>query len=320
MKLVSFVIPCYRSANTIENVVAEIRRTMAGLSQYLYEIVLINDCSPDDTFSVISRIARESENVIAVDLARNFGQHAALMAGFHQADGDIIVCLDDDGQTPANEVGRLLDQLENNYDVVYASYETKQHSGFRNWGSRVNGLMTEVLLDKPKELSITSYFAMRRFVMDEMIRYQHCYPYIIGLVLRTTKRVCNVPVEHRARDEGSSGYTIHKLVSLWMNGFTSFSVKPLRIASLLGVVTAGIGFLYLVYILTAYFMGRTIIMGWSSTMAVLLFLGGVILLVLGLIGEYIGRIFMCTNAAPQFVLREVVTRRNAHESNPGNSY
>lgn len=310
MKTVSFVIPCYRSAQTIEKVVAEIQNTMEDLHRYQYEIVLVNDCSPDDTFSVISRIARESDHIIAIDLARNFGQHAALMAGFHQASGDIIVCLDDDGQTPANEVGNLLSKLEDNYDVVYASYENKQHSGFRNWGSKVNGLMTEVLLNKPKELSITSYFAMRRFVMDEMIRYQHCYPYVIGLVLRTTKRVCNVPVEHRARDEGSSGYTIQKLLGLWMNGFTSFSVKPLRIASFLGVVTAGAGFLYLLYILFRYFTGKTIIMGWSSTMAVLLFLGGVILLVLGLIGEYVGRIFMCTNAAPQFVLREVVKREN----------
>lgn len=313
MKRVSFVIPCYRSACTIKAVITELRETMSHLSGYQYEVVLVNDCSPDDTFSVITDIAKESDNVVGLDLARNFGQHAALMAGFRQVSGDIVVCLDDDGQTPVNEVGKLLEKIEEGYDVVYASYENKKHSGFRNWGSKINGIMTEVLLNKPRDLSITSYFAMRRFIMDEMIRYEHCYPYVIGLVLRTTKRICNVGVNHRARESGRSGYTIQKLIGLWMNGFTSFSVKPLRIASILGITTASSGFLYLLYVLISYFLRKTSLLGWSSTMAVLLVLGGVILLVLGLIGEYIGRIFMCTNAAPQYVLREVVTCRDRDE-------
>lgn len=313
MKMISFVIPCYRSAATLPGVIAEISQTMACISNYTYEIVLVNDCSPDDTFRVISKMAQEYQNVVGIDLAKNFGQHAALMAGFHHASGDIIICLDDDGQTPADEVGKLLTKIEEGYDVVYASYADKQHSGFRNWGSQVNSLMTEFLLGKPKELSITSYFAMRRYIMEEMIRYQHCYPYIMGLVLRSTKHICNVEVTHRAREEGSSGYTIQKLLGLWMNGFTSFSVKPLRIATFFGAFTAGIGFLYLIYVLIAYFTGRILILGWSSTIAILLILGGAILLVLGLVGEYVGRIFMCTNATPQFVVRETVT--NNHQEN-----
>lgn len=309
MKRISFVIPCYRSEHTLESVVQEIADTMQHISAYEYEIILVNDCSPDDTFAVVSSLAEQSTNVIGIDLAKNFGQHAALMAGFHQASGDIVVCLDDDGQTPANEVGKLLKKIEEGYDVVYASYANKQHSGFRNWGSRANSKMTEVLLNKPRELSVTSYFAMRRFVMEEMMRYQQCYPYVIGLILRTTRHICNVEVRHRAREEGQSGYTIQKLLGLWMNGFTSFSVKPLRIATYFGVFTAGIGFLYLIYIIISYFVGKTTLLGWSSTMAVLLILGGAILVVLGLIGEYVGRIFMCTNAAPQFVVREKVARK-----------
>ena len=205
---------------------------------------------------------------------------------------------------------KLLTKIDEGYDVVYASYSEKQHSGFRNWGSQVNSLMTELLLGKPKELSITSYFAMRRYIMEEMIRYEHCYPYIMGLVLRSTKHICNVEVTHRAREEGSSGYTIQKLLGLWMNGFTSFSIKPLRIATFFGAFTADFGFLYLIYVLVAYFTGHILLMGWSSTMAVLLILGGAILLVLGLVGEYVGRIFMCTNATPQFVICEVVTTDN----------
>ena len=309
MKLVSFVIPCYRSAHTIGLVVDEIRRTMPALPDYDYEIVLVNDCSPDDTFAVISALAREDGRITAVDLAKNFGQHGALMAGFHHCAGDIVVCLDDDGQTPADEVGKLLSKLEEGYDVAYASYSGhKQHSGFRNFGSWLNGKMTEIMLGKPKELSLTSYFAAQRFIIDEMLRYEHCFPYVMGLVLRSTKNICNVPVNHRQRQEGHSGYNLGKLISLWMNGFTSFSIKPLRLATYLGCFTALAGFLYAIVIVVRYFTIHLAPMGWSSTTALLLIIGGIILVVLGLVGEYVGRIFMCVNASPQYVERQVVRK------------
>lgn len=184
MKLVSFVIPCYRSERTIAGVVEEIRCAMAALPRYGYEIVLVNDCSPDGTFAVLEQLARQDGHICAVDLARNFGQHAAIMAGLRHSRGDYVVCLDDDGQTPADEVGKLLSKLEDGYDVAYASYgHNKQHSSFRNFGSWLNGKMTEIMLGKPKELSLTSYFAAQRFIVDEMLRYEHCFPYVMGLVL-----------------------------------------------------------------------------------------------------------------------------------------
>ena len=216
------------------------------------------------------------------------------------------ICLDDDGQTPANEVGKLLNKINEGYDVVYASYDNKRQAGWRNLGSWVNSKMTEVMLGKPPELVVNSYFAARRFIVDEMLRYEHCYPYVIGLVLRSTKRIANVSVHHRAREEGRSGYTISKLLNLWMNGFTSFSVKPLRLATYAGTVFAGFGFLYLIYIIIDHFVRGAAPMGWASTTALLLLLGGMILLVLGLIGEYVGRIYMCANAAPQYVAREYI--------------
>ena len=308
MKLVSFVVPCYCSANTIGSVVDEIERTMPSLPQYDYEIVLVNDCSPDSTFSVLSDLAEKDGRITAVDLTRNFGQHGALMAGFHHCRGDIVVCLDDDGQTPADEVGKLLSKLEEGYDVVYASYEHKQHSKFRNWGTRINNRMTEIMLGKPKDLAIPSYLAAKRFIIDEMLNYKHCFPYVDGLVLRSTRRICNVPVDHRQRQQGESGYTFGKLIALWMNGFTSFSVKPLRLATYAGVLTAFLGFIYALVIIIKHFVDSSIPEGWSSTMALQLVLGGIILVVLGLIGEYIGRIYMCINASPQFVERQVVKK------------
>ena len=306
MKTVSFVIPCYRSAKTVGAVTREIGETMAAMLQYDYEIVLVNDCSPDDTWEVIRGLAANNKHIAAVDLAKNFGQHAALMCGMRHSRGDFVVCLDDDGQTPADEVGKLLEKLEEGYDVVYASYEDKRESGFRKFGSGVNRRMTEIMLGKPKELELNSYFAARRFLVDEMLRYEHCYPYVMGLVLRSTKRICNVPVHHRAREEGRSGYTLAKLLGLWMNGFTSFSVKPLRIATYSGAVIALIGLLYALVVLIRRFTVNAAPLGWTTTTILILIIGGLNLLLLGLVGEYVGRVFMCVNASPQYVEREYV--------------
>jgi undecaprenyl-phosphate 4-deoxy-4-formamido-L-arabinose transferase len=289
----------------------EINKTMKVLTQYTYEIVLVNDASPDNTFEAIRALCGQQKNICAVNLAKNFGQHAALMAGFSYAKGDIVVCLDDDGQTPADEVGKLLDAIEEGADVVYARYGHKQHSGFRNFGSKVNELMTRVMLGKPKDLYISSYFAAKRFVVEEMLRYQNPYPYVIGLVLRSTKKIVNVDVTHREREIGTSGYTVGKLLALWFNGFTAFSVKPLRIATVLGVFSACAGFLYGIYTIIKKFINPDVVVGFSALMAATVFFGGLILLMLGIIGEYIGRIYISLNNSPQYVIRESIDERES---------
>lgn len=309
MKKVSFVIPCYRSSQTLPKVIAEIEETMKTLNQYSYEIILVNDCSPDDTFENIQKLCQEKDYICGINLAKNFGQHGALMAGFHQVTGDILVCLDDDGQTPANEVGKLLDKIEAGDDVVYACYSHKKHSLFRNFGSFVNEKMAQFLLGKPKELYVSSYFAARRFIVDEMIRYENAFPYVIGLVLRSTKKISNVQVEHREREVGSSGYTLSKLLGLWFNGFTAFSTKPLRIATVSGGIFALMGFAYGFYTIVKKFVNPAVPIGFSSLMAAIMFIGGMMMLMLGLIGEYIGRIYICMNNAPQFVVREKIDNR-----------
>ncbi len=306
MKKVSFVIPCYRSEHTLPHVVAEIEEKMKSLEQYEYDVFLVNDCSPDDTLGTIRRLCAEHDNVRGIGFSRNFGQHAALMAGLRYSDGDYVVCLDDDGQTPADEVDKLLDKLEEGYDAVYAKYEHKRHSAFRNLGSKVNELMTRVMLDKPAKLAVSSYFAVKRFVVEDMVKYENSYPYVIGLVLRATKNITNVAVNHREREEGSSGYTLKKLLGLWLNGFTAFSVKPLRIATAIGGFSAGAGFLYGIYTVIKRLVNPDVPMGFSSLMAMLVFFGGMIMLLLGLIGEYVGRIYISLNNSPQYVIREVI--------------
>ena len=304
MQKISFVIPCYRSEKTLPAVVTEIQDTMKALaSEYSYEIVLVNDDSPDDTYGVIKTLADNADNIIGISLARNFGQHAALMAGFHHSSGDIVVCLDDDGQTPPAEVGKLLAAIDNGADVAYAKYAHKKHSFFRNFGSYINEKMLQFLLNKPKEL-ISSYFVAKRFVIDEVIRYDKSYPYMMGLVLRTTKRIVNVEVDHRQREIGRSGYTLGKLLTLWMNGFTAFSVTPLRVSTWTGCIFAFIGFLYGIYTIIKHFVVGIAPMGYDSLMSALMFIGGMILVMLGLTGEYIGRMYIGMNNAPQYIIRE----------------
>jgi undecaprenyl-phosphate 4-deoxy-4-formamido-L-arabinose transferase len=309
MQKISFVIPCYRSEKTIEGVVSEIQDTMKSLREYKYDIILVNDSSPDNTFGVISSLCERFDNIIGIDFAKNFGQHAALMAGLRSSDGDIVVCLDDDGQTPANEVGKLLAQIENGSDVVYASYGQKHHNAFRNFGTWMNDIMTRAMLGKPRNLHITSYFAAKRFVVDSMLEYENSYPYIIGLVLRATKNISNVPVNHRSREVGTSGYTFKKLLGLWFNGFTAFSILPLRIATVIGSAFAAAGFLYGIYTIIKKFVNPDVPLGFSSLMAAVVFIGGMVMIMLGLIGEYIGRIYISINNSPQYVIRQEINNK-----------
>lgn len=300
---ISFVIPCYNSSKTIENVVDEIVTTVVARGDE-YEIILINDHSTDNVWEVIKKLSQSNNKVKGICFAKNFGQHSALMAGYNKVTGDVIVSLDDDGQTPADEVYSLIDKLNEGYDVVYASYENKKHSSARNIGTKINNIMCEKLLSKPKNLTLTSYFVAKRFVIEEVKKYNNSYAYVPGLVLRTTSGITSVPVKHRERQEGHSGYSFKKLIALWMNGFTAFSVKPLRISSFIGMITAFIGFVYCLYILINKIINPLTPIGWSSTVGVILLIGGMILFVLGMIGEYLGRVYISINNSPQYVIKE----------------
>lgn len=303
MNKISFIIPCYNSSKTIESVVDEIVTTVNKRDDE-YEIILVNDCSTDDVWNVIKKLRKYNSRIKGICFAKNFGQHSALMAGYNKASGDIVVSLDDDGQTPADEVYSLIDKLNEGYDVVYASYDHKQHSSARNLGTKLNNIMCEKLLGKPKGLTITSYFVARRFVINEIKKYSNSYAYVPGLVLRTTSNLTSVPVKHRIREEGKSGYSFTKLLALWMNGFTAFSVKPLRISTFIGMLTALIGFIYCIFILINKIVNPNVLIGWSSTIGVMLLLGGMILFVLGMIGEYLGRAYISLNNSPQYVIKE----------------
>jgi len=305
-KKLSFVIPCYRSQDTIQEVVAEITATVAQRPELDYEIICVNDRSPDDVFNVLRRMAEDDDHVKVIDLAKNMGKHAAMMAGYSKATGDIIVNLDDDGQCPMDQLWNLLKPLEEGWDLSIAKYPRKKESAFKRFGSTVNTLMARWIIGKPRDLYISNFSAMKRFVCQEILRYQNAYPYVDGLFLRTTSSIANVDMEERERVSGTTGYTFWKSLKLWVNGFTAFSVRPLRLATVLGFIVAALGFMYGMYIIIHRLIAQSVISGYSSLMAVLLFVGGVVMLLLGIIGEYVGRIYISLNNSPQYVIRETI--------------
>ena len=312
LSMLSFVIPCYRSEHTIGAVVRELSETLQTRPEYSHEIILVNDGSPDDTAGALRELCKAYPEIVFVDLSRNFGQHSALMAGFHQVRGDIVVCLDDDGQTPANECFKLIDKVAEGYDIVFADYGVRKQTGFRNLGSRFNAACNHFFFAQPKELHANSYYACRRFVVDSALQYPNPFPYVTGLLFQSVKSYCNVRVNHRARLEGQSGYGLKKLIALWANGVTAFSIKPLRLASYMGWIVALIGFVFALVTVIRKLADPEMQAGWASTVALIMFMGGLIIALMGILGEYIGRIYLSINRYPQYVVRSVI--RGAEEA------
>lgn len=307
--LLSFVIPCYRSEMTIEKVIDEIIDTVSQRSDsYDYEIICTNDCSPDDVLSVLKKLAAGNVNIKVVNFAKNMGKHAALMAAFSLTRGEYVVTVDDDCQCPVYDLWKFIEPLENDEcDFTTAKYDKKKESAFRIFGSRVNSLMSYILIGRPKGVQLENFGAMKRFVVKEIIKYDKPYPYIDGLIYRATNRINSVPVVERSRgDNRGTGFSLKKCLSLWINGFTAFSVKPLRLSALIGVILALIGFVCGIFIIIRKLLNPDIAAGYTSSMAMQLFIGGLILMVLGLIGEYVGRIYICLNNSPQYVIKDTI--------------
>lgn len=309
-KKLSFIIPCYGSEKTVEIVIDEIDKTVAENPNYDYEIIAVNDHSPDNVWNVLRGIAEKNSKVKLINLAKNMNRPGALMAGMSLTTGDYIILMDDDGQCPMENLWNLIKPLEDGHDVSIAKYPTYKQSKFKDFGTIVNRKMTEIVMEKPKNLSFTNFSALKRYIVDEITKYKNPYPYLTGLLLRTTSDIVNVEMEERERICGNTNFTFKKMLNLWINGFTAFSIKPLRISTIIGFVTAVIGFLYGLFTIVRKLIVPTIAMGYSSTMAAILFIGGVIMLMLGMIGEYIGRIYISINNSPQYVIREKINFDN----------
>lgn len=299
----SIVIPCYRSSETIGKVV---ELMMEELRDEIIEFVLVNDASPDEgkTLAVINRLSEQYGNVISIDLARNSGQHNAIMCALNYACGEYIIAMDDDMQTHPSQVKKLIAGIEQGYDMVYAYYPEKKHSGFRRLGSLFNEICEYLFIGKPRTLKTSSYWIIKKFVRDEIIRYKNAFTYLDGLFMRTTDNIGNVPVEHFEREVGQSGYTLKKLIAHWFD-IIGFTIAPLKAAMKLGAVIVMGSFLGAICIALRKILFGISVNGYASIMVLMCFFFGIILGFMGLIGEYLGRIFLSVNTNPQYIVRSV---------------
>ena len=300
----SFVIPLYYSAETITPLVKEIE----GLTvEGGHELVLVNDGSRDATAGICRELLRDARIPITfVNHARNFGEHNAVLTGYRHARGAYIVSLDDDGQNPPAEAVRLwLHAKAEGLDVVYGHYARKEHSAFRNFGSWLTNRLTDWVLDKPKGFYLSSFRCVSAFTAKEVAAHDGPYPYIDGLILQVTQNIGALEVHHAGRTAGQSGYTLRRLLRLWLSTFVNFSVMPLRLATLLGLVMSAAGLVGLAVVFYLWITNRGPDYGWGSLMGALLVFSGAQLVMLGLIGEYLGRMFLTVNRRPQSVVRSV---------------
>ncbi|MCX6129092.1 MAG: glycosyltransferase family 2 protein [Proteobacteria bacterium] len=298
----SFVIPVYNGSASIRKVAQEIIRHFSFLS---FELILVNDGSKDDSEEVCKILVDENPGLIKfLQLSRNFSEHNAVLAGLNQSRGNFVAVLDDDGQNPPFEILRLYEAIKiGKHDTVYGFYRDKKHHWFRNLGSKFNDAVANVMLKKPKSIYLSSFKIMNRFIVDQVISYKGAFPYIDGLIFRATQNIAQIPVEHVVRVEGRSGYTFQKLVKLWLNMFLNFSISPLRMAAVLGLLSSAASIPLIFIIIIDKILNPQLTMGVPTILVAMSFFSGIQLLIIGLVGEYLGRMFLDYSGTPQYIVR-----------------
>ena len=298
---ISICIPVFNSENTIENLINKISNE---LQDYQLEFVLVNDYSIDNSDSICNKILTMREDVVYLSLRKNFGEHNAVMCCLNHISGDCAVIIDDDFQNPPSEIIKLVSELYKGYDVVYSKYLKKNHNIFRNLGSSFNNLIATWLLDKPINLYLSSFKVIKKDLVQEIIKYKGPFPYIDGLILSNTRNITSVIVHHGKRENGKSNYTFKKLVTLWLNMFLNFSIKPIRLFTLFGFIISLFSFCLIIYIFINKIIYPSIQPGWSSLMAAMSFFAGLQILFFGLIAEYIGKNYLTNNNTPQWTINK----------------
>ncbi|WP_273446564.1 glycosyltransferase family 2 protein [Thermophilibacter provencensis] len=304
-KLVSVVIPCYNSERSIAEVVELTMAEFAKLDSFDCEFVLVDDNSSDGTFAEITRLCERYPNVHGLSLMRNFGQHNGLMCAMNHVSGDYVLGMDDDMQTHPSQIAPILAKMGEGYDLVYGVYRKSTNGSVKNLTSWLNKKTSRVLLGRPKDIQSSNFWCITRQVCDEVIKYKNYSPYVDGIFYRVTHNIGNVTIEHHEREYGQSGYTLKKLIKQWMAYF-NFSVIPLRIASVIGVVSAVVGFVMALVTVIRKLLDPTMLVGWASTISLMVFFFGLVLMVLGIIGEYVGDLVLAVNGTPQYIVRKKV--------------
>ena len=313
---VSIVVPVYQSATCLPELARRVSEDV-GAHYASYELILVNDSSPDESWQVIEKLAREFGFVRGINLRRNVGQDNAIMAGLHRASGDIVIIMDDDLQHDPSDIPRLASQILQGSDVVYAHFVRKHQALWKNLGSWFNGRVAELVLEKPKDIYMSPYKAIRAEVVREIIKYDGPYSYVDGLIFTITTNISQIAATHHPRFAGASNYNLWRSIRVWLKLATSFSVIPLRLATISGGVMALFSFLMAAFFLVQALVLRQLPEGWASLAVSVTFLGGIQLMALGAVGEYIGRIFITQNKRPQFIVKEECAGTGSPRSSVG---
>lgn len=304
MKL-SICVPVYKSETILEKFVKTIEQEIDFVSDF--ELILVNDCSPDNSWQKIVELKQNYKFIVGVNLIKNFSQHNAVMAALNEATGDVVITMDDDLQHDPADIIKLYKKIVNEkYDVCYTKFVNREHKSWKVWGSKFNDLVANLLIRKPKNLYLSPFRAMTKQVRDLIVSYDGPYPYVDGLILSVTNNIGVVEVEHNKRFEGEGNYNFVKSVSLWTKMATGFSVLPLRIATYVGLLVSMSSFIFgTILILNKLIFGVSL-QGWTSTIVIILFLGGIQLMTLGILGEYIGRIYLKLNGKKQYIIKDKI--------------
>lgn len=306
MKEISVVVPVYKSHECVAELV---RQVSDALKNFDWELVMVNDCSPDTSWQEIVKASKKESRVLGINLRKNGGQDLAILAGLNSASGKWIVIMDDDLQHSPYDIPKLYDEAQKGFDVVYADFKQKKQKLWKNIGSALNGKVSEIALGKPKGIYLSPFKIINGDVVKEICKLNNLFPYIDGLIFQITKNITQINIEHHKREYGKSNFTLIKSIQVFLRMMFGFSIFPLNLAAYTGFVSALLGLVLAVYYFIKFMMGLESLKGWTSLIVVILILGGLILLALGIIGRYLGQMYLTINNSPKYIVKETTLKR-----------
>ena len=310
MKEISVVIPVYNSHECVAELSRQIADALKGID---YEQIMVNDCSRDTSWEEIKKEAEKNPNLLGINLRKNGGQDSAILTGLNYASGKWVVIMDDDLQHSPYDIPRLYEEAKKGFDVVYADFESKKQKLWKNLGSWFNGKISEIAIQKPKEIYLSPFKIVSGEVVREMIKFENLFPYIDGLIFQVTRNITQIPIEHHKREMGKSNYNLIKSIRVFLRMLFGFSTMPLNLASYTGFFSAAVGLVLAIVYAVEYFTGKADVTGWTTLVILLLILGGLILVSLGIIGKYLGQVYLTVNKQPKFIVKETVPEKKITE-------
>lgn len=306
MKEISIVIPVYNSHECVAELSRQIADALKGIE---YEQIMVNDCSRDSSWEEIRKVSLTNKNVLGINLRKNGGQDSAILTGLNFASGNWVIIMDDDLQHSPYDIPRLYSEAKKGFDVCYGNFNTKKQKLWKNMGSWFNGKISEIALGKPKNIYLSPFKIISGAIAKELVKFNNLFPYIDGLIFQVTQNITQITIEHHKRELGKSNYNLIKSIKVFLRMFFGFSTMPLKISTFIGVISAICGFILATLYLITYLHGKADVNGWTTLVILILIFGGLILLALGIVGEYLGRMYLTINNTPKFIIKEITNEQ-----------